>query len=196
MKLKIILGLIITGTVLFILIKQTYYRVQFEERAVIFKPFSGGLDKENVVQPGIYYDFPWNDIHIYYVMEDRTEEELNVLDKHGNSLNVKINVRYSLMPDKIGFLHEEFGKHYEDIMIVPELRSVTRQVMGRYSAEEIYNSKRKEVELNIKNEVKRTLSTNYVQLKGLPIISVELPPKLRKALEEEDRQKQLSEESK
>ena len=92
---------------------------------------------------------------------------------------MKITVRFLPILDEIGYLQEKFGEQYKDMMIIPEVRSVTRQILQHYSAEEIYSWKRNEIVLAINKEVKVILLKNNIQLNELLMKSVELPMELK-----------------
>ena len=64
--------------------------------------------------------------------------------------------------------------------------------MGRYSAEEIYSTKRGEVELNIINEAQKTLSgnDNNIRLNALLMREVTLPANIKEAIESKLEQEQ------
>lgn len=175
--------LILSGSSMFI-------TLQPGERGVIFKKFSGGLDKENVYMPGFQIVAPWNDMHIYDVREQKSEETMDVLDKNGLSLNIDVSVRFNPIYNKIGFLHEIFGKDYISQLVVPEVRSSVRQVAGRYTAEEIYSTQRKAVEEAIISETSRVLLNNNIQMKALLIRSINLPEKIKVAIESKLQQEQ------
>ena len=71
-----------------------FYTIQANERAVLFKKFSGGLDKENVIAPGFHMKAPWNDLIVFDVAESKREETMDVLDKNGLSIKVDVSVRF------------------------------------------------------------------------------------------------------
>jgi len=75
-------------------------------------------------------------------------------------------------------------------LVIPEVRSSVRQVMGRYSAEEIYSTKRAEVETAIKTETGLVLSANNIEMKALLIRSINLPAQIKKAIENKLEQEQ------
>ncbi|SFF69325.1 prohibitin family protein [Sunxiuqinia elliptica] len=160
-----------------------FITVQPGERGVIFRPFSKGLDKENIYIPGFHVVAPWNTLIIYDVKEQQREETMDVLDKNGLSVSVEISVRFNPTYNKIGYLHEVFGTRYIDQLIIPEVRSSVRQVAGRYTAEEIYSTKRSEVEASIISETKEVLSNNNIDMKALLIRSINLPEKIKQAIE-------------
>lgn len=167
-----------------------FYTLQPGERGVIFRPFSGGLDKEEVYLPGFHIIAPWNDMIVYDVKEQQREETMDVLDKNGLSINVDVSVRFNPVYDKIGELHETFGNRYIDQLIIPETRSMVRQVAGRYTAEEIYSTKRSEVEQAIIDETMKILKQNNIDVRALLIRSINLPDQIRIAIENKLKQEQ------
>ena len=169
-----------------------FYTIRPGERAVIFKKFSGGLDKENLIGPGFNVKAPWNETFIYDVTENQTEETMDVLDKSGLSIQVDVSVRFHPIYHKIGHIQETFGRDYVTRLVAPEVRSTVRQVMGRYTAEEIYSTKRPEVEAAIKNETAMVLGSenNNIEMKALLIRSINLPDKIKLAIEDKLQQEQ------
>jgi len=153
------------------------------ERGVIFKPYSIGLDKENVYGEGFHIIAPWNKMYIFGVREQQRDEPMDVLDKSGLSISMDITVRFNPIFKEIGFLYEQFGVNYINVLVIPEVRSTVRQVAGRYTAEEIYSTKRAEVEQAIIEETKMVLSKNYIQMKALLIRSINLPEQIKNAIE-------------
>ena len=188
------LPLIILGVIaLFILMglsSSIFYSVNATQRAVVFYKFGSGLDKEDVITPGVHIKAPWNDVFIYDVQETAQGENMDVLDKNGLSIHVDVTVRFKPISDKIGYIYEKFNLNYVDVLVVPEVRSTVRQVMGRFTAEEIYSTKRAEVESTIKTEAEKILHENNVTMVALLIRSITLPDQIRIAIESKLQQQQ------
>jgi len=187
--------LILIGVIAVILLmfgSATFVTLQPGEKGVIFKKFAGGLDKEHVYSAGFHVIAPWNDMIIYDVREQKVDETMDVLDKKGLPINVDVSVRFYPIYDKIGELHEKFGVKYIDKLVVPEVRSTVRQVMGRYTAEEIYSTKRSEVEQKIISETEAVLNKpeNNILMTTLLIRSINLPTDYKKSIENKEIQKQ------
>jgi regulator of protease activity HflC (stomatin/prohibitin superfamily) len=191
---KRIVPFIILGVIaLFVLLgisSSLFYTIEAGQRAVIFYKFGDGLDKENIIGPGFHTKAPWNDVYVYSVQEQLKDENMDVLDKSGLSIHVDVSVRFNPLPEKIGYIHEKFNQGYIDILVVPEVRSAVRQVMGRYTAEEIYSTKRAEVEATIKQESEKILIANNVHMVALLIRSINLPEQIKAAIESKLQQQQ------
>lgn len=179
--------LVVTVAVIVILLlifgSRMFYIIRPGERAVIFKTITGVLDKDNIVGTGLKAIAPWNSLYKYDVKEQKSEETMDVLDKNGLSVNVDVTVRFNPIYDRIGYLHETFGVNYVSRLVVPEVRSTVRQVTGRYTAEEIYSTKRSEVEASIIEETAIILRKNNIDMRALLIRSIGLPPDIKKAIE-------------
>ena len=169
---------------------RVFYIIQPGERGVIFRPFSSGLDKKNIQGPGFHIIAPWNDLHVYNVKEQKAEETMDVLDKNGLKVIIETSVRFNPIYAEIGSLHEIFGKFYVQQLVVPEVRSSIRQVAGRYTAEEIYSTKRSEVEKSIVDETNKSLSINFIDMRALLIRSINLPTQIQQAIESKLTQEQ------
>ncbi|MBO7133931.1 MAG: prohibitin family protein [Bacteroidales bacterium] len=187
-------GIIISAAVCIVLLiifgGSMFYIVDPGERAIVFRPFSSGLDTVNVYEPGFNVVAPWNELIIYNVKERKTEETLDVLDKNGLSINVEISVRFNPIPRRLPILHQQFGEDYVNQLIIPEVRSTVRQVMGNFTAEEIYSTRRAEVEQQIVDMTTKKLQDNSVETKAVLIRSINLPPQIKNAIENKLQQEQ------
>ncbi len=183
----VVIGLIVIA----VLSSNIFFTIEPGERGVVFNRFTG-LDKDNVFTPGFQVVAPWNTLFIYDVKEKTVNEKMDVLDKSGLSISVDVSVRYNPYYQKIGFLHENFGIGYEETLVIPEVRSSVRKVMGRYTAEEIYSTKRKEVEDAIIQTTAEVLQSenNNIQMKALLIRSINLPEQIKQAIENKLKQEQ------
>ncbi len=184
----ILLAVIIVIVV--ILSSATFVTIQPGERGVIFRKFTTGLDKEHIYEPGFKMIAPWNEMHFYSIKEQQTEQELDVLDKNGLDITMDVSVRFNPIPEDLGYLHENFGDQYISQLLIPEVRSTIRRVAGRYTAEEIYSTKREEVESSIKTETSQVLGENFVDMRALLIRSIQLPNQIKDAIEKKLQQEQ------
>ena len=186
----VIISVVSIVILLLIFGSQMFYVLKPGERAVIFKKFGAGLDKENIFIPGFHVVAPWNDLIRYDVKEQKSEETMDVLDKGGLSINVDVTIIFNPFYDKIGDLHENIGANYVSVMVIPNVRSAVRAVTGRYTAEEIYSTKRGEVETEIIAATRKALADKNIQMKDLLIRSISLPEKIKAAIESKLQQQQ------
>jgi len=180
----IIIGVIALIVVLY-LSSEIFITIKSGERGVLYRRFQGGTDFEMIYSPGFHMKAPWNEIYVYNVRENIIDEKMDVLDKNGLSISVDVSVRFFPVYERVPYLHEYFGENYINNLVKPEVRSTVRRVMGRYTAEEIYSTKRAEVEDDIIQETEKILKheDNNIQMQALLIRSINLPDQIKNAIE-------------
>lgn len=162
------------------------------EKGVLFKRFSGGLDKNHVYDQGFHTLAPWNTMYVYNVREQQLEETMTVLSNNGLNIKIDLTVRVNPTHNKIGHLHTKFGEGYIETLVRAEVRSSARKIFGRFGPEELYSTKRDEVQTMIEKDLEETLKKNYVALKAVLIRDIELPEKVKNAIEEKLEAEQAS----
>lgn len=170
----------------------TFLTIDAGHRGVLFRTFGGGLDKENIYTPGFHIIAPWNDMYVYDVREKQLSEPMEVLSSNGLNLKVDISIRVTPKYDKVGHLHEEFGQDYLSSLVTPELRSSARRILGKFNPEELYSTRRDEVQGMIQKDLESTLNNNFVELKATLIRDIELPAKVKTAIEDKIEAEQLA----
>ena len=184
----------VTGFVILLLILisggKMFYTVDPGEKAVLFKRFGGGLDKEKVYDQGFHIVAPWNKFYVYNVKIQEDYEALEVLSKNGLSIKLDLSFRYNPVMSEIGQLHDLVGKDYLESIIRPEIRSVTREVIGEYLPEELYSTKREEVEDRVYELTSKAITDKHLNLDAILIRDVTLPKTLQVAIENKLKQEQ------
>jgi len=92
----------------------------------------------------------------------------------------------------LGLLHAKIGTDYVRRIVIPALRSSARSVIGRYTPEQIYSTKRDVIQDEIYTEARLILSNKYVNLNRILIRSIVLPPTIKSAIEGKLKQEQES----
>ena len=162
------------------------------QKGVLFKTLGDGLDKDYVYGQGLHVIAPWNDMIVYDVKETETFEKMEVLSKNGLSIKIDLSILHHPVQDKIGYLHDNIGKNYLEKIIKPAVRSVTREVIGNYLPEELYSTKRTEIEQEIYDQTNVIVVDKYINLPAIYIRDVTLPQTLKTAIEQKLKQEQES----
>jgi regulator of protease activity HflC (stomatin/prohibitin superfamily) len=124
---------------------------------VLFKRFGGGIELEKTYGEGFHFIAPWNKMYIYEVRQQEIGEDMNVLASNGLEIQVDVSTWYEPKFNKLGYLHAEIGTNYLQRVIIPSLRSAARSVVGRYTPEQIYSTKRDIIQDEIYEETKALL---------------------------------------
>ncbi len=162
------------------------------QAGVLFKTFGGGIDIENTYPEGFTFIAPWNDMKIYEVRQQEVQEKMAVLSSNGLEISVEVSTWYQPIYNKLPLLEKEKGEDYLNRVVIPSIRSATRSVIGRYTPEEIYSSKRDAIQSEIFEETKIILDKQYVQLNEVLVRDITLPPTIKTAIENKLKQEQES----
>ncbi len=168
------------------------YTIQAGERGIVFRTFQGGLDRETVYDQGFKIKWPWDKVYIYDVRIKEDIGTMQVLSKNGLTIKTELSYRYKPVDNRIGYLHDNIGTNYHDDIVVPEIRSATREVIGKYLPEELYSSKREAIQDEIYQRTAAALKEKDILLDVVLIREVELPPKLKAAIERKLEQEQAA----
>ncbi|MEO2060006.1 MAG: prohibitin family protein [Mesonia sp.] len=190
---KIALPLIFIGIVIIILIFKATITIGSGEAGVLYRTFGGGVvTEEPPLGEGFHFVAPWNDVFVYEVRQQSLNENMQVLSSNG--LQIKLDATLWFQPEhrRLGKLHQEKGEEYIERIILPAMRSATRAVVGRYSPEQLYASKREVIEEEIISETKNLLEKQYVQVNEVLVRDITLPPTIKDAIERKLRQEQES----
>lgn len=188
---------LIPGVVIFIItiiiIAKSSVTIGYGEAGVLFKTFGGGVDINNTLDEGFNVIAPWNNVTIYNVkQQELLEKGMEVLSSNGLAIKLDASVLYQPKFEKLGLLHKTRGKNYLENVITPAVRSATRSVVGRYTPEQLYSSKRDAIQEEIFEETKKILEPQYVQLNAILVRDVALPAAIKDAIERKLRQEQES----
>jgi regulator of protease activity HflC (stomatin/prohibitin superfamily) len=159
---------------------------------VLFKTFGGGLDTENTFGEGFHFIAPWNKMYVYEVRQQEVSEDMNVLSSNGLEIKVDVSIWYQPSYAELGMLHSNIGQSYVQRIVIPSLRSSTRSVIGRYTPEDIYSTKRDLIQDEIFEETSDILKDKFVQVNRILIRSIVLPPTIKQAIESKLKQEQES----
>ncbi len=176
----------------FALTNTTFLTIDPGEKGVLFKRFGGGLIKDKLYDQGFHVVMPWNRMYIYDVRIKEDFEKMEVLSRNGLQILIELSFLYSPVSDKIGFLHDEVGPDYLNRILKPQIRSATREVIGKYLPEELYSTKREAIQDEIFNQTKADVEPKNILLDAILIREVKLPETLRDAIERKLKEEQAS----
>lgn len=187
------LPFVLIGLFLIFILSGTMFKtIDPGDRGILFKRFGGGIDATRTFDQGFHVVAPWNKMIIYDVKVNEAYERMSVLSKNGLNIDIDLSFRYYPKRDSVGYLHNEIGKTYRDKIIIPEIRSATREVIGKYLPEELYSTKREAIQTEIYNICKDKISKKHLILDDVLIREVKLPTTLQNAIERKLKEEQES----
>lgn len=190
---KIALPIIFGLIVLIILFSKSAVTIGSGEAGVLYKTFGGGVvTEEPPLGEGFHIVAPWNKVFIYEVRQQEVFEKMQVLSSNGLEIKLDASIWFEPKREFLGKLHQEKGTEYIQRVLLPTIRSAARSVVGRYTPEQLYSSKRDAIQEEIFAETKKIVDGQYIQLNEVLVRDVTLPATIKEAIERKLKQEQES----
>jgi len=190
---KIALPTILAIIVAIILISKSAITIGSGEAGVLYRTFQDGVVvDEPPLGEGFHLVAPWNKVFIYEVRQQEVFEKMKVLSSNGLDIQLDASAWFQPKYEQLGLLHQEKSEEYKNRILLPAIRSAARSVVGRYTPEQLYSSKRDAIQREIFEETKKIVDDQYIQLNEILVRDVTLPPTIKDAIERKLRQEQES----
>ncbi len=190
---KIAVPIVFGAILLFILISKSAVTINSGEAGVLYKTFGGGVVTDKpAMGEGFHLVAPWNDVFVYEVRQQEVFERMQVLSSNGLEIKLDASAWFQPKQEFLGKLHQEKGKDYIQRVLLPTIRSAARSVVGRYTPEQLYSSKRDAIQAEIYEETKKIVDGQYIQLNEILVRDVTLPNTIKEAIERKLKQEQES----
>lgn len=176
-----------------ILVSKSAVTIGSGERGVLYKWIGGVVTDQAPLDEGFNLVMPWNKVFKYNVRQQELfEKKMAVLSSNGLEIQLDASVLYQATTKTVALLHQTRGENYLGSVIIPAIRSATRSVVGRYTPEQLYSTKRDAIQTEIFEETKKILGPQYIQLNAVLVRDVTLPPTIKEAIERKLKQEQES----
>ncbi|NER11229.1 Regulator of protease activity HflC, stomatin/prohibitin superfamily [Muriicola jejuensis] len=190
---KIALPAVFIIIVLVILISKSAITIGSGEAGVLYRTFGDGVvTDEPPLGEGFHLVAPWNKVFVYEVRQQEVFEKMQVLSSNGLEIKLDASAWFEPKYEALGKLHQEKGEAYVQRVLLPTIRSAARSVVGRYTPEQLYSSKRDAIQAEIYEETKKIVDGQYIQLNEVLVRDVTLPPTIKEAIERKLKQEQES----
>lgn len=190
---KIALPVVFAIILIIILIAKSAITIGSGEAGVLYRTFGGGVVTDKPpLDEGFHIVAPWNRVYIYEVRQQEVFEQMKVLSSNGLEIQIDASAWFQPKYNDLGKLHQEKSEQYINRILLPAIRSAARSVVGRYTPEQLYSSKRDAIQDEIYQETKEIVDAQYIQLNEVLVRDVTLPPTIKDAIERKLKQEQES----
>jgi regulator of protease activity HflC (stomatin/prohibitin superfamily) len=99
---------------------------------------------------------------------------MTALTQEGLAIKFDLSIRYRPELELVGLLHQKVGPDYPEKVVVPEVESALRGIVGAQMLDTIYTTSQ-EVVQRVVNEVMEQAARNYVHIDEVVVRAIELP---------------------
>lgn len=159
------------------------------EEGFIYRPYGGGVDQDVTYIEGTQFIAPWNKMITYSTRQKSKQYISKVMDINGTEVTLDVSVNFAAEKSQTPKLHLKHGENYTTF-IDDKAKGAIKDVVGRYTYEQVYSSKREVLENEIEEILRRDFDNNYVELHYVEIADVNLPDNIATQIIMKETQKQ------
>jgi prohibitin 1 len=152
-----------------------------------------GKVSERTLKSGVNVVNPMARVIKMSVQTKEMREQMQVLSKEGLSIALEISVLYRLDADSAAKVYKTIaGGNFEEIILVPQFRSISRAATASFQASALYSLEREQLAIQIQQELAKLVQPRGVIVESTPLRGVGLPPQLTEAIEQKQKADQES----
>lgn len=152
-----------------------------------------GIVSDRVLPAGLNPVNPLARVIRFSIQTKEHKESMQVLSREGLTIGLEISALYSLHPDSAASVYRTIaGGDYENVLLIPQIRSISREVTAGFQASALYSTEREQLSQFIEKELSDKMAARGVMIESTPLRNVSLPSQLTEAIEQKQRADQES----
>jgi len=135
--------------------------------------------------PGIHVWAPWVGVHRINCRTSQLEERTTTPTSEGLVVGLDVSIVFHAEPEAAKDIYSRYGGLDGLIgnVLVPEFRSVVRDVTAGFNAVDLYSGRRAEVSSKMLADLRSRMSERGVNIEAILLRNIELPAQVAKAVE-------------
>jgi regulator of protease activity HflC (stomatin/prohibitin superfamily) len=184
--------------------------IQPQERGVVISALSGSGYRPQALGPGLHWVAPYVENVIRYSISNQTytmvarsaegkvqgDDSVSARTADGQLVYFDASVIYAADPAKVVQLHIQWQGRYEDEFVRPRARSLIYNRAAQFTVEQIYGSKRTELQVAIQEEISKDFEAQGLKLVQFLLRNISFSPEYAQAVEQKQIAQQNAERAK
>ena len=118
------------------------------------------------------------------VQTQEDKETMSVPSKEGLNVALEISILYRLKPEKAAEIYRTVGTDYANVILIPQSRSVARDVTVASEAKALYTSERETLAQKFHDYLQQHVEERGIVIESILLRSITLPPTVSQAIEQ------------
>jgi regulator of protease activity HflC (stomatin/prohibitin superfamily) len=184
--------------------------IQPQDRGVVISALSSTGYRSTALEPGLRWIVPYAESVVLYRISNQTytmvaksaegkvegDDSVSARTADGQQVYFDASVIYAVNPDKVVKLHIQWQGRYEDEFVRPRARSLIYNRTAQYTVEQIYGSKRTELQQVIQDEIRQDFEAQGLTLVQFLLRNISFSPEYAQAVEQKQIAQQNAERAK
>jgi len=142
-----------------------------------------GKVSDRTLPAGIHAINPFADVVQFSTRLRDLKEEIAATSKEGLALGIDVSIQYRVDPAKAASIYLNIGIEEREI-VVSRFRSISREIVSKYSAEDVYATKREEISLKLADKLRSQLAPLGFIVDEALLRNVKVPETLQAAIQQ------------
>lgn len=151
-----------------------------------------GTDLDTIYKEGTHLIWPWDEMFIYDIRINKVDYDVPVLSTDGLEIKIAVSIRYRPAAKTVPQLHQTIGPTYVERVVIPEVVTAVREVMGAFRPDQLYTLRTVEMQNQIVARAATQVQDRFVTIDDVLIRRIELPEALQTAIQSKLRQEQAA----
>lgn len=135
------------------------------------------------LQPGMSMKSPFTGVITYSTQTMEIKEESQTPTSEGLIVDLEVSMLYHIVPSEAPNIYKNIGTSYDQVVIVPNLRSAIREITAENTAKDLYSSGRQVIETNIKAKLDPLMANYGIVIDSILLRNLILPETVKNAIE-------------
>ncbi len=135
--------------------------------------------------PGLHVWAPWIGVHRINCRTRQIEERTSTPTSEGLVVGLDVSIVFHAEPEAAKDIYGRYGglDGLVGNVLVPEFRSVVRDVTAGFNAVDLYSGRRAEVSGKMLDDIRKRMEDRGVNIEAILLRNIELPAQVAKAVE-------------
>ena len=178
---KIAIGFLVFFAIIAVLIINPFTTIDAGERGVVLR---WGAFQGRILQPGLHVITPVMDQVVKMNVQTTrfSIEDSEAYSKDLQVVSIESALLYQLDEAEVGKIYQEIGTNIDGKIIQPSLEAAIKQVIAKYTAEEILNL-RAQVQQEIESAVRASIASSHVLVSQYAMVNEKFSSEFEGAIE-------------
>jgi regulator of protease activity HflC (stomatin/prohibitin superfamily) len=143
-----------------------------------------GHVKDDHLTPGLHFVNPLSKVISLSTRTQALPYDRSVLSSEGLTIDIVLSLQFSVDPTTAVTLYKDVGENYKNVIVIPTMSSIIREVTSKRDAKAMYTSQtRMQMHKEMKDAVSKALAPKGIVVQDVLLRDVRLPDKLKDAIE-------------
>ncbi|MGB8700600.1 MAG: prohibitin family protein [Thermosynechococcaceae cyanobacterium] len=147
----------------------------------------------DTLPPGLHFKNPLAKVTFFSTQTKELKETAQAPSKEGLMVTLDVSILYRLDPAKAREVYQTIGTEYDQVILVPQFRSLIRNSSAQFDAIALYTSQRQALSQQLRDDLHKILAPKGILVEDTPLRNVVLPENVQNSVQAKIQAEQDSE---